>query len=163
MEEHTTLHFFCGKMAAGKSTLARQLADKYEAILLVEDDWLAQLYPDEISDISTYVKYSARLKEILAEHILQLLHRDLSVVLDFPANTIKQRNWFRYLIEQANVAHVLHFIDASDELCKQQLRQRSKHKPQDAAFTSEVEFDAITEYFQPPREHEGFNMLRYQR
>ena len=34
MDKNTTLHFFCGKMAAGKSTLAKHLSEKYNAILL---------------------------------------------------------------------------------------------------------------------------------
>lgn len=162
METETTLHFFCGKMAAGKSTMAKELANRHDAILLTEDDWLAQLYPEEITDIPSYIKYSARLKNILSEHILLLLSRGLSVILDFPANTKSQRNWFRTIFVRADVSHVLHFIDASDQLCKQQLQQRSKDKPQGAAFTSEAEFDAITEYFQAPLENEGFNLVRYQ-
>jgi predicted kinase len=162
MDTETTLHFFCGKMAAGKSTLAKELASRHDAILLTEDDWLAQLYPEEITDIPSYIKYSARLKNSLSEHILLLLSRGLSVVLDFPANTKSQRSWFRSIFVRADVAHVLHFIDASDQLCKQQLQQRSKDKPQGAAFTSEADFDAITEYFQAPLENEGFNLVRYQ-
>ncbi len=163
MNTEITLHFLCGKMAAGKSTLARELAATHGAILIEEDRWLAQLYPDEIHDIASYIKYSARLKNILYGHILQLLGSGQSVMLDFPANTINQRNWFRTIIEAANVDHVLHYIDVSDELCKQQLRHRSKDKAAGSAFTTEAEFDAITAYFQAPGDNEGFNIVRYQR
>lgn len=51
MNNQATLYLFCGKMAAGKSTLAKQLANDHNAILLVEDDLLSQLYPEEIIDI----------------------------------------------------------------------------------------------------------------
>src|SRR5215469_7482797 len=34
------LMFFCGKMAAGKSSLARDLAVRENAVLLVQDDFL---------------------------------------------------------------------------------------------------------------------------
>jgi predicted kinase len=37
------LMFFCGKMAAGKSTLARNLAVRENAVLLVQDDFLNAL------------------------------------------------------------------------------------------------------------------------
>ena len=46
----TTLHFLCGKMAAGKSTLARELAHEHQAVLLEEDHFLAALFPGEIHD-----------------------------------------------------------------------------------------------------------------
>ena len=34
-------------MAAGKSTLDKALAEKHQAILLVEDQWFSEFYPDE--------------------------------------------------------------------------------------------------------------------
>lgn len=163
MTTETTLHFFCGKMAAGKSTLAKELAKKNNAILLIEDDWLSHLYPEEISDIPDYVRYSIRLKNIVAGHIASLLSHGVSVVLDFPANTKDQRNWFRAIYEQANASHTLHFVDVSDDICKRQLKERSKDKPEGSAFTSDAEFDAITKYFQAPSEGEGFTIIKYQR
>ena len=153
----------CGKMAAGKSTLARELARTEGAVLLVQDEFLAKLFPDEIIDIPTFVKYSTRLQEALEPHICALLARGVSVVLDFPANTKSQRAWFRKLIEFARVAHELHFVDASDELCKRQLRERSRHLLAGSAFTSEAEFEAITAYFRAPSDEEGFNVVRHGR
>ncbi len=73
MVPETTLHFFCGKMAAGKSTLAIELAKDNKAILLIEDDWLSHLYPEEITDIQEYIRYSVRLKNILSGHVVSLL------------------------------------------------------------------------------------------
>ncbi|NOX42424.1 MAG: ATP-binding protein [Gammaproteobacteria bacterium] len=161
MSIETTLHFFCGKMAAGKSTLANALAKKHNAVLLREDSWLSQLYPDEITDIPGYVKYSGRLRNILSEHIQSLLSHGVSVVLDFPGNTVMQRSWFRAIYKQVNVSHVLHFIEVSDDICKQQLNERNKHKPVGTAFTSAEEFDEITKYFEAPSDKEGFNIIRY--
>ena len=74
-------------MAAGKSTLAKRLAKEHGAILLVEDELLAQLYPEEIVDIPSYIKYSVRLKDAVSNHISALLSSSISIVLDFPANT----------------------------------------------------------------------------
>jgi hypothetical protein len=88
------------------------------SVLISEDQWLSELYPDEIYDISTYLKYSSRLKKVISSHVLMLLAKGLTVVLDFPANTKRQRVWFRSIMEQAQALHVLHYIDASDSKCK---------------------------------------------
>ncbi|MGC1174617.1 AAA family ATPase [Polaromonas sp.] len=39
MPSTPTLHFFCGKAGAGKSTIASRLAQDHGAILLSEDIW----------------------------------------------------------------------------------------------------------------------------
>ncbi|MEB3277469.1 MAG: ATP-binding protein [Lyngbya sp.] len=163
MNQTTTLHFFCGKMASGKSTLAQTLAQENNAVLISEDVWLSQLYSEEIQKLSDYLKYSSRLKAILSPHIQNILLKDVSIVLDFPGNTPNQRNWFRSIFEAVGANHLLHYIVASNELCKRQLKIRSQHLPEGSAFTTEEEFEAITKYFQPPTPEEGFNLKIYQK
>ena len=157
------LIFLCGKMAAGKSTLARDLARQENAVLLVQDEFLDSLFPGEITDIPGFVKYSARLRDALAPHIHSLLSQGISVVLDFPGNTKAQRAWFRQLFEAAHADHELHFIEASDALCNRQLKDRSKDLSPGSAWTTEAEFEAITVYFQPPSKEEGFNVVHHKR
>jgi len=163
MDTSAKLIFLCGKMASGKSTLARELAQRENAILLVQDEFLDHLFPGEITDISGFVKYSSRLKNALAPHVCALLSKGVSVVLDFPGNTRAQRAWFRELFEHANAMHELHFVDASDAVCKIQLKERTKHLPAGTPWTTEAEFDAITASFRPPSEDEGFHVIRHDR
>lgn len=157
------LLFLCGKMAAGKSTLAKALAEREDAVLLVQDEWLERLFPGQIVEVADYLKYSRRLNAALAPHVRGLLARGLSVVLDFPANTRSQRAWFREVLDGSGAAHELHYVDASDALCKRQLTQRSAHLPPGTPWTSEAEFDAITALFQPPGDDEGFTVIRHPR
>ena len=157
------LIFFCGKMAAGKSTLAKELAQREDAVLLVQDELLNILYPGEITDIEGFVRCSSRLQKALTPLICAFLSKGISVVLDFPGNTRAQRAWFRELFERANVHHELHFIDLPDQLAKNQLKIRSSDLPAGTRWTTEAEFDAITQYFQPPSEDESFNVVRHKR
>jgi predicted kinase len=163
MSASAKLVLLCGKMASGKSTLARKLANRENAVLLVQDDFLNALFPGEITDILGFVKCSSRLQNALAPHVCALLSKGTSVVLDFPGNTKPQRAWFRELIERANVKHELHFIEAPDALCKSQLRDRSKALPPGRPWTTDADFEAITAYFQPPSEDEKFNVVRHVR
>lgn len=63
-----TLHFLCGKIGAGKSTLAAELASGPGTMLLSEDRWLAALYPGEILDVADYGRCAARLRNAIGEH-----------------------------------------------------------------------------------------------
>ena len=163
MRNAAKLIFFCGKMASGKSTLAKKLARQESALLLVQDEFLESLFPGEITDIPGFVKYSSRVRDALLPHICFVLSKGVSVVLDFPGNTKAQRTWFRNLIERAEVPHELHFIDATDDLCKHQLKNRSKVLPPSTSWVTDAEFEAITVYFQAPSGDEGFNVIRHER
>ena len=155
------LHFLCGKMASGKSTLSKKLKVEHNAVLFCEDEILKTLYPTEIKTLEDYVKYSNRVKDMLSDHIIDLLKNGSNVVLDFPANTPKQRAWFNELYQDAWVRHTLHYIDKSDDICKAQLKIRSKDLPKGSPFTTELEFDHITKYFESPKEEEGFDIIIY--
>ena len=152
------LHMVCGKIGAGKSTLTRRLADAPATVLISEDAWLAALYPGEIVDLPDYVRTSTRLKQVMAEHVVALLEAGVSVVLDFPANTVSSRAWARGIFEKAGVAHRLHFLDVPDEVCKTRLRARNA-SGEHPFETTDAEFDLITRHFVAPSEAEGFHVV----
>ena len=163
MENSSTLYMLCGKMAAGKSTLAIEMSRRLGVMVIVEDHLLASLYPDEITDVDTYLDRSARLKTAMEPIIVDLLAHGASVILDFPANTVQQRAWFAGLAEKAKAKHELHYIEIDDSTCKKQLLKRLVENP-DRASTDTVEvYDAITKYFEPPSADEGLSITHYDR
>ena len=153
-----TLYLLCGRIAAGKSTLARRLAARPATLLVSEDHWTSSLFSGELETIEDYGRCSARLRAAMAPHLVDVLRQGLSVVLDFPANTVSNRDWMRSLIAQAKVAHELHLLDVPDTIRKQRLRERNaagKHPFQ----VSEADYDLFTSYFVPPGPSEGFNVV----
>jgi predicted kinase len=154
-----TLHMLCGKMAAGKSTLTAELSRMPSTVVISEDFWLRRLFGPEMKDVADYVRYSRRLREAVAPHVQELLRIGVSVVLDFPANTLATRAWMRTLFDVAEADHCLHFLDVPDEVCKARLRARNAAGTHDFA-ASDAEFDLITSYFVPPSEAEGFKVVR---
>lgn len=153
-----SLHLICGKIAAGKSTLAKQLASNPRTVLISEDAWLAQLYPEELRSILDYVRFSGRLRTAMEIHIVSLLTCGTSVVLDFPSNTPKTRAWARSIFEQAKAPHYLHFLNVPDEECKKRLRLRNASGEHEFQATDE-QFDQITKHFVEPSPAEGFNLV----
>jgi predicted kinase len=90
-----TLYLLCGKIAAGQSTLARRLATRPATLLISEDHWTSNLFADDLKTMEDYGRYSARLRAAIGPHIVDILRQGLSVVLDFPANTLRNRDWMR--------------------------------------------------------------------
>lgn len=158
--DQPVLHILCGKIASGKSTLAAELAKTAGMVVLSEDRWLALLFKDVMSSVADYVHYSEKLKSAIGPHTIALLNAGVSVVLDFPANTLASRQWMMSLVNASGAAHRLHYLEVSDALCKERLRQRNAAGNHDFA-ASDAQFDLITQYFVEPKEEEGFHIQRY--
>ena len=153
-----TLHLLCGKIASGKSTLAKELGEAEATVIISEDHWLAALYPEEIVSLSDMVCYSARLRNIMGIHVASLLNAGVSVVLDFPANTVANRKWMGDIIRQTDAAHKLHVLDVPDEVCKARLHARNRDGEHPFKATEE-QYLQISQYFVPPSAEEGFEIV----
>lgn len=154
------LHIICGKIAAGKSTLARKLADQPNTVLIGEDDWLASLFGDQMLTLADYVRFSAKLRTAMAGHVPQLLNAGMSVVLDYPANTIETRQWMKAIVDAARADHQLHLLMPSDEVCLERLRRRNASGEHPFAATEE-QFHLVSKHFVPPTPDEGFNVVHH--
>ncbi len=157
MSKQGTLVFFCGKMGAGKSTLSRNISVERNAVLISEDEWLEALYPNQIASFEDYLKYSGQIKPLVKSHVAEILRTGTNVVMDFPANTLSQRQWFRGLITETGCPHELIYLKVSDSKCIAQIEQRRLEQPSRAAFDTEATFKFVTKYFQEPQLNEGFN------
>jgi predicted kinase len=149
-----TLHLVCGKIAAGKTTLAAELAKSDRTLLICEDFWLSRLFGRELREAAErgrlparqpwrlivglsrlfgtglrepadYGSISPRLREAVGPHIVALLRLEISVVLDFSANSRVVRSWMKGIAEAAGANHQLHYLDVSDEVRQERL-QRSR-------------------------------------
>ena len=149
-----TLYFFCGKMGAGKTTRSRLLAREENAVLISEDEWLSTLYPREIKSFKDYRRYSSLLRPLIQAHVENLLRTGVSVVMDFPANTVKQRKWFSELASTAGASSILIYIRASDATCLQQIAKRRLEQPERADFDTKSVFDEVNKFFEEPEEFE---------
>jgi predicted kinase len=149
-----TLIFFCGKMGAGKSTKSKEFALEHNAVLLSEDEWLSILYPQQISSFDDYIKYSALLRPLIKSHVQKILLTGTNVVLDFPANTTKQRAWFKNIVKEIDAKHQLIYLEVSDKQCIKQISKRRLEQPERSAFDTEEMFYHVTKYFEIPLDNE---------
>ena len=155
-----TLHLLCGKIASGKSTLAKELAAQPSTVIISEDDWLAHLFPGEINTMEDYVRCAANLRNAIGPHVSALLRAGVSVVLDIPANTVATRKWMKSLFVGVRSEHLLHLLETTDADCMTRLRARNAAGTH-AFSVSDKDFEIITGYFVAPRQDEGFNIVRH--
>ena len=155
-----TLHLICGKLAAGKSTLAARLGAAPGTVTISEDFWLKRLFGDEMKGVADYIRVSARLRVPMGAHVTDLLKAGVDVVLDYPAVTKATRAWMKSIADAAGARAVLHWLDVPDEVCLERLRRRNAEGIHDFAGVSEESFHLLTSYFQPPEPGEGLEIVR---
>jgi len=153
-----TLHMLCGKIAAGKSTLAARLGSRDGTVLVSEDAWLGALFSDEMTSAPDYLRCSAKLRRAMGPHISSLLNAGISVVLDFPANTVETRDWVRGILGNTTASHRLHLLDVPDEVCLARLRARNARGDHPFAVTDE-QFRRFSLHFVAPTPDEGFTIV----
>lgn len=152
------LILLCGKMGAGKSTKALALARERSAVLISEDAWLETLYPNQIRSFDDYRMYSNLIKPLVKSLAQDILTSGSDVVMDFPANTVLQRNWLKSIFTEINVTHELFYLKVPDATCLQQIARRREEIPARATTDTEEMFHQVTQFFVEPTEDEGFNL-----
>lgn len=120
-----------------------------------------RLYGDQMTSFDDYIKFSRKLKTVVGPLVIDLLRAKQSVVMDFQANTSAGRNWFRSIIQEAGAAHVLHYLNVSDEKCLSQIAKRNAERPEGSHPLSVEDFFYVSSYFQAPEIGEGLNIKTY--
>lgn len=157
--EPPCLHVICGKIAAGKSTLAARLGAVPNSVIIAEDHWLAALFKDQMATGQDYMRFAAKLKTVMGPHVAAILRNGVSVVLDYPANTVDFRRWMLDVAAAGSAQCIIHVLDVSDEVCLARLKARNIEGAHDFAAT-ETQFRQFTKHYQPPSAEEGFDVIR---
>jgi predicted kinase len=83
-----TLYCICGKIAASKTSLARELTAQHAAVLICEDEWLVRLEA-KIETFDDFRGHARLLRAAVGPHVIDLLRLGISVVLDFPPTHLR--------------------------------------------------------------------------
>ena len=148
-ESQTRLVLICGLPASGKSTLARQLADRIPAIRLDKDEWVTQLGGD-VWDHAFRVRVESQLWALT----LDLLAQGQSVILEWGHWARGERDEKRLGARSLGVGVELHFLDAPLE----ELIERADHRTASGEWTAEpmtrAHFEEWSTIVQPPDDEE---------
>jgi predicted kinase len=149
----STLFLVCGLPGSGKTTLAKQLEQKYHALRLCPDEWIAQILAD-LNDTTELDRLRAPVESIqwdVAKHILLLGN---NVVLEFGFWSREERVHFRAEAETLGALVELHYLKVDlDELWNRLVKRNSNLPPGTFKVTRE-DLELWARSFEPPTENE---------
>ncbi|HEX4819910.1 MAG TPA: ATP-binding protein [Acidimicrobiales bacterium] len=135
----------CGLPAAGKTTLARQLAAERGALRLTQDEWLIALGSSPW-DAPTREKVDDQLWR-LARDVLRL---GLSVVVDFGLWARIERDEMRLAARRLGVSVELRYLDVPAEELWRRIQVRNAEPPWNSYPIGRADFDEWLRVFEPP-------------
>ncbi len=118
------VYLICGKICSGKTTYAKKLCKRNNAILLSVDEIMLSLF-DQCCGRELHQEYERRIKNYLFDKSLEIIEKGFDVVLDWGFWTKEERNFTKNFYNSRNIDCKLHYIEVSDETWEYQLNKRN--------------------------------------
>jgi predicted kinase len=147
-----------GPIGAGKTTLARRLAEENEALRFSLDEWVMQLFGSEAPDPMVFEWWAERCKRC-SERIWSicqpLLVQSVDVVLDFGFPSVAHREEYRCRATQVGAMVHLHIVSAEADLRWKRVQARNRDRSHTFALVvTEEMFVGSEVWWEPPSDAE---------
>ncbi len=114
----------CGKICVGKSTYAKALKEKHNAVILSVDEITLALFGQDAGE--NHDLYVGRAEKFLYEKSVELISAGINVVLDWGFWQKNERDFARDFYKNKGIECEIHYIEISDEEWKRRLEKRNK-------------------------------------
>jgi predicted kinase len=140
-----TLFLMVGLPAAGKTTLAKELAATHQALRLTPDHWMIPLFGDSMAEGKRWI-----LEGRLISVALQALRLGTSVVLDYGLWGRDERSALRWLAQSVGTACQVVYLPVDKDVQLARIAHRQETTPHQTFPMSEADVDAWRQQFQVP-------------
>ena len=149
------VYLICGKLCCGKTTYSQKLCAESDAVLLSVDEMTLTVFGQNCGE--KHDEYVLNAKKYLLNKSLELIDKNINVVLDWGFWTRKEREFIKDFYKSHGIDCELHYIDISDDVWKARIEQRNQTVLTDktsAYYVNENLFAKFSSIFEAPSEDE---------
>jgi len=142
----------CGIPASGKSTIAKHIANRTNAVIVSSDEIRRELYPGQDYDI----EQNRETFRILGHRFRAALKAGQNVIIDAVNRRPSERKKYAASAKKKGYRTICVFCDKSvkNAILANHSRSEEKRIPNDVI---RFNYDAFTDYFTAPRKKEGWD------
>ena len=148
----------CGPLGAGKTTLARRLAEEHQALRFSLDEWVMQLFASEAPHPMVFEWWAERCKrcsERIWSICQQVLAKNVDVILDFGFPGAAHRDEYRRRATDLGATVHLHVVTAAADLRWARVQTRNRGDSETFALpVTKNMFVGSEHWWEPPSEAE---------
>ena len=154
------LHLMVGLPCSGKTTWARQLETRHNALRLTPDEWHIRLFGHDFGEdvgASDQMRHDIRheaVEAVMWDVASRALVLGVDVILDFGCWVRSQRDEFRSKAAAIGADFVIHFSDASQQELLERLRIRNAQLSETTFYIPERKLREWMRLFEPPSRDE---------
>jgi len=147
-----TVHLIHGYIGAGKTTFAKQLAEKVNGVRFNSDEWMARLYGED-PPADQFAERLERVFALIDEQWVRVVRCGVDVVLDNGFWTRATRDAARRRAAAAGADCRLYALECSDATARERVRRRNADL-QGSLYIADPTFDSLKARFEPLRPDE---------
>lgn len=117
------IYLICGKICSGKTYYAKQLKEKYNAVILSTDEATFDLINNEQGEF--YNVFAARVNNYLKKKAAEIALTGTNVILDWGFWTKKDRSDISAYFAERNIPFEWHYIDIDDKTWQRNIAERN--------------------------------------
>ncbi len=148
----------CGPIGAGKTTLARRLAEEHRALRFSLDEWVTQLFGSEAPNPMVFEWWAERCKRCsdrIWSMCQELLVKNVDVVLDFGFPRAAHRDEYRCRAMQVGATVHLHIVTPGADLRWERVQARNRGESDTFSLAvTEGMFAGSEAWWEPPSDEE---------
>lgn len=152
-----------GHIGVGKTTVARQLEDRYTAVRFTSDEWVAVLYGSEEGSVRDFADVLSRVEMVMEPLWVRWLQAGVDVVLDLGFWSREKRDHVRESVVRSGGTVELLSVVCDREMAWGRVDQRNGRLDGGSVQVSRATFDALrseVEQLAPDEPHREVNTDR---
>jgi predicted kinase len=149
-----TAHLLFGYLGSGKTTLARKLEHRHQAVRFTPDEWMMRLFGED-PPAAIFQDKLAAVIELMEPIWVRCLALGLDVVLDYGFWRRAERDAARRVVHGVGARALLYRLECPDDEARRRIGARNL-KADRSLFIAAETFDLLKARFEPLQADESY-------